>query len=73
MLKEYSQLIQKEIYNVLSSDNDSPEVPVNFINAIDFLWKNEPVIKKVFDKRNEYNLSKYYNIIFNVNGFIIIQ
>jgi len=53
---EYSQLIQKEIYNVLSSDNDSPEVPVNFINAIDFLWKNEPVIKKVFDKRNEYNL-----------------
>ncbi|KAG4087164.1 trimeric G-protein alpha o subunit [Neocallimastix lanati (nom. inval.)] len=53
---EYSQLISKDIYNVLNSDTDNPEIPTDFIKAIEFLWKKEPAIKKVFERKNEYNL-----------------
>jgi len=68
--KEYSKLIQKDIYNVLNSDNTCPEIPDNFINAIDFLWKKEPIIKK--EKRGRrlfhaYNLKK--RSIYRSTGF----
>jgi len=47
----------------LNSDTDNPEIPTDFIKAIEFLWKKEPAIKKVFERKNEYNLSKYLLII----------
>ncbi|ORX81497.1 G-protein alpha subunit [Anaeromyces robustus] len=54
--ENYSRFISKEIYNVLNDDQENPKVPKEFIKAIRFLWNKEPAIKKVFKKRNEYNL-----------------
>lgn len=53
---KYAQLISKDLYDVLNSDNDNPKIPDNFIEAIEFLWTKEPAIKQVYSKKNEYNL-----------------
>jgi len=53
---KYSQLILKETYDVLNNDQKCPVCPKEFVDAIKFLWTKEPAIKRVYDKRNEYNL-----------------
>jgi len=49
----------KETYDVLNNDENCPICPKEFVEAIKFLWTKEPAIKRVYSRRNEYNLSKY--------------